>query len=93
MFFNFIIFIDTSTKNLDPLDPLTEIVKSGQALTPFIFLERLVWLLIGFFFIGAMTTGLKNGLKVQGWFDNKTSFIGINKKSNKKNSSLNKDNE
>tara|TARA_B100000575_G_C22751856_1_gene448488 strand:- start:119 stop:355 length:237 start_codon:yes stop_codon:yes gene_type:complete len=78
---------------LDPLDPLTEIVKSGQALTPFIFLERLIWLLIGFFFIGAMTTGLKNGLKDQGWFNNKTSFIGINKKSNKKNSSLNKDNE
>jgi len=78
---------------LDPLDPLTEIVKSGQALTSFIFLERLIWLLIGFFFIGAMTTGLKNGLKVQGWFNNKTSFIGINKKSNKKNSSLNKDNE
>ena len=78
---------------MDPLDPLTEIVKSGQALTSFIFLERLIWLLIGFFFIGAMTTGLKNGLKVQGWFNNKTSFIGINKKSNKKNSSLNKDNE
>ena len=78
---------------MDPLDPLTEIVKSGQALTSFIFLERFIWLLIGFFFIGAMTTGLKNGLKVQGWFNNKTSFIGINKKSNKKNSSLNKDNE
>ena len=78
---------------MDPLDPLTEIVKSGQALTPFIFLERLIWLLIGLFFIGAMTTGLKNSLKDQGWFNNKTSFIGINKKSNKKKSSLNKDNE
>ena len=78
---------------MDPLDPLTEIVKSGQALTPFIFLERLIWLFIGCFFIGAMTTGLKNGLKVQDRFNNKTSFIGINKKSNKKNSSLNKDNE
>ena len=77
---------------MDPLDPLTEIVRSGQAFSPFIFLERLVWLFIGFFFIGAMTTGLKNGLKVQGWF-NKTSFIGINKKSDKKNTSLNKDNE
>tara|TARA_B100000900_G_scaffold3640_1_gene3138 strand:+ start:496 stop:759 length:264 start_codon:yes stop_codon:yes gene_type:complete len=80
------------SKNLDPLDPLTEIVRSGQALSPFIFLERLIWLSIGFFFIGAMTTGLKNGLKDQGWF-NKTSFIGINKKSNKQNTSLNKDNE
>ena len=82
------------SKNLDPLDPLTEIVRSGQALSPFIFLERLIWLSIGFFFIGAMTTGLKNGLKDQGWFNNKTSFIGINKKNpNKKNTSLNKDDE
>ena len=76
---------------MDPLDPLTEIVKSGQAFSAIIFLERLVWLFIGFFFIGAMTTGLKNGLKFQNWF-NKTSFIGINKKSNNK-TSLNKDNE
>ena len=78
---------------MDPLDPLTEIVKSGQALSSFIFLERLIWLLIGFFFIGAMTTGLKNGLKVQGWFNNKTSYIGINKKSDQKNTPLNKDND
>jgi len=77
---------------LDPLDPLTEIVRSGQALSPFIFLERLVWLFIGFFFIGAMTTGLKNGLKVQGWF-NKTSILGIDKKSDKKNIPLNKNND
>ena len=82
---------------MDPLDPLTEIIRSGQAFSPFIFLERLVWLFIGFFFIGAMTTGLKNGLKnglkVQGWLNNKTSFIGVNKKPDKKNASLNKDNE
>ena len=78
---------------MDPLDPLTEIVKSGQAFSPFIFLERLIWLFIGFFFIGAMTSGVKNGLKDQGWFNNKTSFIGINKKSQKKDTSINKDNE
>tara|TARA_B100000212_G_C27048959_1_gene394841 strand:- start:240 stop:476 length:237 start_codon:yes stop_codon:yes gene_type:complete len=78
---------------LDPLDPLTEIVRSGQAFSPLIFLERLIWLLIGFFFIGAMTTGFKNGFKAQGWLNNKTSFIGLNKKSDKKNNSLNKDNE
>ena len=77
---------------MDPLDPLTEIVRSGQAFSPFIFLERLIWLLIGFFFIGAMTTGLKGGSKDQTWLNDKT-FIGINKKSNKKNSSSNKDNE
>ena len=80
-------------KNLDPLDPLTEIIRSGQAISPFIFLERLVWLFIGFFFIGAMTTGLKNGLDVQGWLNNKSSFIGVNKKPDKKNASLNEDNE
>ena len=78
---------------MDPLDPLTEIIRSGQAFSPFIFLERLVWLFIGFFFIAAMTTGLKSGLKVQGWLNDKTSFIGLNKKSDKKNASLNKDNE
>tara|TARA_Y100000589_G_scaffold229819_1_gene217229 strand:- start:285 stop:521 length:237 start_codon:yes stop_codon:yes gene_type:complete len=78
---------------LDPLDPLTEIVRSGQAFSPFIFLERIIWLFIGFFFIGAMTSGLKNGLKSQGWLNNKTSFIGINKKSENKNTSLNKNNE
>ena len=78
---------------MDPLDPLTEIVRSGQAFSSFIFLERLIWLFIGFFFIGAMTTGLKNGLRFQGWFNNKTSFIGINKKSDKKNTLVDKDNE
>ena len=78
---------------MDPLDPLTEIIRSGQAFSPFIFLERLVWLFIGFFFIGAMTTGLKNGLNVQGWLINKRSFIGVNKKPDKKNASLNEDTE
>ena len=76
---------------MDPLDPLTEIVRSGQALSPFIFLERLIWLFIGFFFIGAMTTGLKKGLKFQGLFNNKTSIIGLDKKSERKNIPLNKD--
>ena len=78
---------------MDPLDPLTEIVKSGNAFSPLIMLERLIWLIIGFFFIGAMTTGLRNGIKDQGWFNNKTSFIGINKKSDEKNNSLNKEND
>tara|TARA_B100000963_G_scaffold57338_1_gene45412 strand:+ start:222 stop:458 length:237 start_codon:yes stop_codon:yes gene_type:complete len=78
---------------LDPLDPLTEIVRSGQASSFFIFLERFIWLIIGFFFIGAMTTGLKNGLRDQGMFNKKTSFISINKKLDKKNTSIDKDNE
>ena len=78
---------------MDPLDPLTEIVRSGQAFSPLILFERLIWLIIGFFFIGAMTTGLRNGMKDQGWINNKTSFIGINKKTDKKNTSINKDDE
>ena len=87
------IFIKITFNSLDPLDPLTEIVRTGQALSPLIFLERFIWLIIGFFFIGAMSTGLKNSMKDQGWFNNKTSFIGINKKSDKKNTSMTKDNE
>ncbi len=92
LFFIYILLVRNHLKSLDPLDPLTEIVRSGQAFSSFIFIERLIWLIIGFFFIGAMTTGLKNGMKDQGWF-NKTSFIGINKKSDKKNSPLKKENE
>tara|TARA_Y100000589_G_C27067453_1_gene593935 strand:+ start:499 stop:777 length:279 start_codon:yes stop_codon:yes gene_type:complete len=69
---------------LDPLDPLTEIVRSGQAFSPFIFIERLVWVLIGTFFLGAMSTGIKNGMKEQGWFGNKSFLIKINNDENKK---------
>ena len=86
-------FIISYIKDLDPLDPLTEIIRSGQAFSSFIILERLIWLFIGLFFIAAMTNGLKSGLKVQDWFNNKISFIGINKKSDKKNTSISKDNE
>ncbi len=77
---------------MDPLDPLTEIVRSGQAYSALIFIERLIWLMIGFFFIGALTSGLKNGLKEQGWSTNKTFFIGL-KKTDKKSTSITKDNE
>ena len=86
-------FIIKYIKDLDPLDPLTEIIRSGQAFSSFIILERLIWLFIGLFFIAAMTNGLKNGLKVNGLNNNKTSFIEINKKSEKKDTSLKKDNE
>ncbi len=62
---------------LDPLDPLTEVVRSGQAFSSFIIIERLIWLLIGAFFIGAMSTGLKNGMKEQDWFGNKSFLMGL----------------
>ena len=72
-------FID-SFNTLDPLDPLTEIVKSGQAFSPFIIIERLLWLMIGAFFLGALSTGIRNGMKEQGWFGNKSFLMGINNK-------------
>ncbi len=78
---------------MDPLDPLTEIVRSGQAFSPLIFIERLIWLLIGFFFIGAMTTGLRNNIGDQSGFSNKSFFILFNKKNDKDNGSEVKDNE
>ena len=74
---------------MDPLDPLTEIVKSGQAFSPFILLERILWLMIGAFFLGAMSTGLRNGMKEQGWFGNISFLMGFNNKENKDNKNSN----
>ena len=56
---------------MDPLDPLTEIIKSGQALSLSIALERILWLGIGFFFLGAISTSITRGMKQNDWFGNK----------------------
>ena len=56
---------------MDPLDPLTEIIKSGQAFSLAITLERFLWLMIGFFFIGAISTSITRGMKANDWFGNK----------------------
>ena len=76
---------------MDPLDPLTEIVRSGQAFSPFIFIERLIWLMIGIFFVGAMSTGIKNTIREQSLSGNKSSVLGINKKNQKKDNSISND--
>ena len=55
---------------MDPLDPLTEIIKSGQALSLSIALERILWLGIGFFFLGAISTSITRGMKQNDWFGN-----------------------
>ena len=55
---------------MDPLDPLTEIINSGQAFSPSITLERILWLMMGFFFLGAISTSIIKGMKQQGWFGN-----------------------
>ena len=75
---------------MDPLDPLTEIVKTGQAISPLILIERIIWLFIGFFFIGALSTSITKGMKAPDFF-NKSFTFGINKKGNKKNNQISQD--
>lgn len=63
---------------MDPLDPLTEIIKSGQAFSSSIALERIIWLMIGFFFLGAISTSISRGMKQNNWFGNKSFLSEIN---------------
>ena len=56
---------------MDPLDPLTEIIKSGQAFSSSIALERILWLMLGFFFLGAISTSITKKMKQNDWFGNK----------------------
>ena len=63
---------------LDPLDPLTEITQSGQAFSHLILLERILWLMIGFFFFGAISMSIIRGMRQYDWFGNK-SFISSKK--------------
>ena len=62
---------------MDPLDPLTEIIQSGQAFSPSIVLERILWVMIGFFFLGAISTSITRGMKQNDWFGNKSFLSGI----------------
>ena len=54
--------------NLDPLDPLTEIINSGQGFSPAIALERIIWAMIGVFFLGAILRSITNSMRNQNWF-------------------------
>ena len=54
--------------NLDPLDPLTEIINSGQGFSPAIALERIIWVMIGIFFFGAISRSITNSMPSQNWF-------------------------
>ena len=53
--------------NLDPLDPLTEIIYSGQGFSPAIALERIIWAIIGIFFLGAISRSITNSMRSQNW--------------------------
>ena len=53
---------------MDLLDPLTEIINSGQGFSPAIALERIIWAMIGIFFLGAISRSITNSMKSQNWF-------------------------
>ena len=53
---------------MDTLDPLTEIINSGQGFLPAITLERIIWALIGVFFLVAISTSITNSMRSQNLF-------------------------
>ena len=59
---------------MDPLDPLTEIINSGQGFSPAIALERIIWAMIGVFFLGAISRPITNSMRSQNWFGRKFLF-------------------
>ena len=54
---------------MDPLDPLTEIIYSGQGFSPAIAVERIIWAMIGIFFLGAISRSITNSMRSLNWFD------------------------
>ena len=59
---------------MDPLDPLTEIIYSGQGFSSAIALERIIWAMIGIFFLGAISRSITNSMRSQSWFGRKFLF-------------------
>ena len=59
---------------MDPLDPLTEIINSGQGFSPAIALERIIWAMIGVFFLGAISRSITNSMRSQNLFGRNFSF-------------------
>ena len=53
---------------MDPLDPLTEIINSGQGFSPAIAFERIIWAMIGIFFLGAISRSITNSIRSQNWY-------------------------
>ena len=53
---------------MDPLDPLTEIINSGQGFLPAIALERIIWAMIGIFFLGAISRSITTSMRSQNSF-------------------------
>ena len=57
---------------MDPLDPLTEIINSGQAFSPVIAIERIIWAMIGVFFLLAISKSIKITILNKNSYRNKT---------------------
>ena len=72
---------------MDPLDPLTEIINSGQGFSPAIALERIIWAMIGVFFLGAISTSITNSMRIQNWLGKNSLFTYSKDKKNSDDSS------
>ena len=59
---------------MNHLDPLTEIINSGQGFSPAIALERIIWAMIGIFFLGAILRSITTSMRSQNWFGGKFLF-------------------
>ena len=80
---------------MDPLDPLTEIINSGQAFSPAIAIERIIWAIIGVFFLVAISKSIKINILNNNSFSNKTNshFFNFLKNENLKENYNEKENE
>ena len=72
---------------MDPLDPLTEIINSGQGFSPAISLERIIWAMIGIFFLGAISRSITKSIRIQNGFERKSIFSYFKDKKNSEHSS------
>ena len=59
---------------MDHLDPFTEIINSGQGFLPLIALERIIWAMIGVFFLGAISRSIIDSMRSQNWHGRKSLF-------------------
>ena len=68
---------------MDPLDPLTEIINSGQGFSPAIALERIIWAMIGIFFLVAISRSITSSMRNHNWSGLKFLFNYSKDKKNK----------
>ena len=80
---------------MDPLDPLTEVINSGQGFSLAITIERIIWAMIGVFFLGAISRSITNSILSQNWFGRKflISYLKDKKITNDKSSQPSGDDE